>query len=93
MRLQLALVALLIPCAPALAQLPAPDAAGVSAGHMHLMVRDPAAHTKVWVDVLGAQVVKSGTLELLKLPGIFLVLGTAERADGSDRHSTISPFA
>ena len=86
------LTGFLISPEPVRAQLPAPNAAGVSAGHMHLMVRDPAAHKKIWVDVFGAQVVKSGSLELLKLPGIFLVLGQAERAEGSIG-STLDHFA
>jgi catechol 2,3-dioxygenase-like lactoylglutathione lyase family enzyme len=74
------------------AQLPASNAAGVSAGHMHLMVRDPAAHKRIWVEVFGAQVVSSGSLELLKLPGIFLILGQAERTEGSEG-STLDHFA
>jgi len=69
---------------PLRAQLPAPNAAGVTAGHMHLMVRDPAAHKKIWVDVLGAEVVKAGSLELLKLPGIFVIVGKGEPAEGSE---------
>src|SRR6187431_2958570 len=86
------LAVVLISAAPVRAQLPAPNAAGVTAGHMHLMVRDPEAHKKIWVDVLGAQVVNSGSLELLKLPGIFLVLGKAEPAEGSEG-STLDHFA
>ena len=74
------------------AQLPAPNAAGVSAGHMHMMVRDPEGHKKIWVEALGAQVVNSGSLELLKLPGIFLVLGKAEPAEGSEG-SSVDHFA
>ena len=74
----------LISAVPVSAQLPAPNAAGVSAGHIHLMVRDQAAHKKIWVDVLGAEVVKSGSLELLKLPGIFVILGNGSPADGSE---------
>jgi catechol 2,3-dioxygenase-like lactoylglutathione lyase family enzyme len=85
-------IGFLISSEPALAQLPAPNAAGVSAGHMHLMVRDPAAHKKLWVDLFGAQVVNSGSLELLKLPGIFLILGRAEPAEGSIG-STLDHFA
>ncbi|MBL8984445.1 MAG: VOC family protein [Gemmatimonadetes bacterium] len=77
---------------PAHAQLPAPNAAGVSAGHMHMMVRDPAAHKKLWVDLFGAQVVTRGPLELLRLPGIFLILGQGERAEGSVG-STLDHFA
>lgn len=86
------LAVVLVSAAPVRAQLPAPNAAGVTAGHMHLMVRDPEAHKKLWVDVLGAQVVNSGSLELLKLPGIFLVLGKAEPAEGSEG-STVDHFA
>lgn len=59
---------------------------------MHMMVRDPEAHKKIWVEALGAQVVKSGSLELLKLPGIFLILGKAEPADGSEG-SSVDHFA
>jgi len=66
------------------AQLPAPNAAGVSAGHIHMMVRDPAAHKKIWVDLFGAQVVRSGSQEFLKLPGIFIALDKAETAAGSE---------
>lgn len=83
---------LLISAASLLAQLPAPNASGVTAGHMHMMVRDPEAHKKIWVDVLGAQVVSAGPLELLKLPGIFLVLGKAEPAEGSEG-SSVDHFA
>ena len=86
------LVGLLGSANPVRAQLPAPNAAGVSSGHMHLMVRDPAAHKKIWVDVFGAQVVSSGSLELLKLPGLFLILSQAERAEGSEG-STLDHFA
>jgi catechol 2,3-dioxygenase-like lactoylglutathione lyase family enzyme len=77
------LIGFLISTAPVRAQLPAPNAAGVSAGHIHMMVRDPAAHKKIWVDLFGAQVVTSGSLEMLKLPGIFLILTRAEPTEGS----------
>jgi catechol 2,3-dioxygenase-like lactoylglutathione lyase family enzyme len=83
---------LLVMQAPLAAQLPAPNDAGVSAGHLHMMVRDPDVHKKIWVDVLGAQVVNAGTLELLKLPGIFLVLGKGDTADGSEG-SAVDHFA
>ena len=77
---------------PVEAQLPAPNAAGISAGHIHMMVRDPAAHKRLWVDLFGAQVVTSGSLEMLKLPGIFLMLRQAEPTDGSIG-STLDHFA
>ena len=37
----------------------------MTAGHLHLMVRDPDAHKKIWVDVLGAQSVNSKALSLV----------------------------
>ena len=86
------LVVWLISAAPLGAQLAAPNLEGVSAGHLHLTVTDPDAHKKIWVDVLGAQVVNSRALELLKLPGIFLVLRKAEPAGGSEG-STVDHFA
>jgi len=68
------------------AQLAAPNPAGVSIGHVHIIVSDPAAQKQIWVGVLGAQVTNTGTLELLRLPGIFIVLGQARTAPtgGSD---------
>jgi catechol 2,3-dioxygenase-like lactoylglutathione lyase family enzyme len=48
------------------------------------MVRDPAAHRQLWVDLFGAPVVSSGTLELIKLPGVFLIFGEGARAEGSE---------
>ena len=41
------------------------------------MVGDPEEHKKIWVGVLGAEVVHAGALEMLKLPGIFIVIGKA----------------
>jgi len=88
----LVLTTALSSAAPVRAQLPAPNAAGVTGGHMHMMVSDPAAHRKLWVDVLGAQVVNTGSLELIKFPGIFLILGKAETAAGSEG-SAVDHFA
>jgi catechol 2,3-dioxygenase-like lactoylglutathione lyase family enzyme len=87
-----ALTGLLTAAAPARAQLPAPNAAGVSAGHIHMRVRDVAAHKRIWVELFGAQVVNSGSLELLKLPGIFLILTAGQPTEGSIG-STLDHFA
>src|SRR3982751_212893 len=72
--------------APLFAQLPAPNDAGVSMGHLHLMVADPEAQKKLWVEVLGAQPTHTGTLELLRLPGMYMVIGKARTAptEGTD---------
>src|SRR6185436_2179556 len=63
--------------APLFAQLPAPNDAGVSMGHLHMMVADPEVHKKLWVDVLGAEVTHAGSLEIWRIPGMFIVVGKA----------------
>jgi catechol 2,3-dioxygenase-like lactoylglutathione lyase family enzyme len=72
--------------APLSAQLPAPNESGVSMGHIHLMVADPEEQKKLWVGVLGAEVTHTGSLELLKLPGIFMIVQKARTppAEGSE---------
>jgi catechol 2,3-dioxygenase-like lactoylglutathione lyase family enzyme len=72
--------------ASALAQLPAPNAAGVSMGHLHLMVNDPEEHKKLWVGLLSGEVTKAGALEMIRFPGIYLVIGKARTAptEGTD---------
>lgn len=68
------------------AQLPPPNDSGISMGHIHLMVADPEAHKKLWVGILGAEVGHMGSLETLKLPGMFVVIGKARTppTEGSD---------
>jgi catechol 2,3-dioxygenase-like lactoylglutathione lyase family enzyme len=60
---------------PAFAQLgePANDL-GVRLGHVHLTVKDVAAHTRFWTDMLGGTVVKNGPLTLIQFPGLFIML-------------------
>src|SRR5579862_9596129 len=55
--------------AGARAQLPAPNAAGVGMGHLHLNVRDPAAHRAFWT-TLGGTPVKLGGMEVIKFPDV-----------------------
>jgi catechol 2,3-dioxygenase-like lactoylglutathione lyase family enzyme len=65
-------------------QLSAPNDAGVSMGHIHLTVPDPDAQIKVWVDVLGATASKAGPLNLVKLPGMFIIVTKANATEGSN---------
>jgi catechol 2,3-dioxygenase-like lactoylglutathione lyase family enzyme len=86
---------LLLPVSAAFlfAQLSAPNDSGVSMGHVHLYVSDPEAQKKLWVDLLGAQVTHSGTLELLKFPGILVVVAKARTATtGGSDGSTVNHF-
>src|SRR5580765_7021456 len=70
------------------AQLAAPDAAGVSLGAVYYTVPNVDAHKKIWVEIFGAKPVKVGTVEMLKLPGAFIVLtqGTPAIGDGLVNH-------
>jgi catechol 2,3-dioxygenase-like lactoylglutathione lyase family enzyme len=56
------------------AQLPAPNAMGVTPGHLHFVVPDADVMTKAWVDMFGAVPTKAGTLTPLKIPGIYIIV-------------------
>lgn len=56
-----------------LAQTAAPNATGISAGHVHMVVEDPAATQKMWVDVLGATPSTAGPLTMARIPGVFMI--------------------
>jgi catechol 2,3-dioxygenase-like lactoylglutathione lyase family enzyme len=66
---------------------------GISIGHVHLVVADPEAQKKLFVEILGAQTKTLGPLELVKVPGILVVLQKARTAptEGSDG-STVNHF-
>ncbi len=57
------------------------------------MAADPEEHKKLWVGILGAEVTKAGVLEMLKLPGVFVIVQKARTppAEGSDG-STVNHF-
>jgi catechol 2,3-dioxygenase-like lactoylglutathione lyase family enzyme len=61
-------VALLFATSSSRAQLAAPNEAGVSMGHVHLLVRDVDASKKFWAD-LGGTAVKLGPNDMVKFPG------------------------
>src|SRR5271169_1678303 len=75
------------------AQLAPPNSMGVTTGHVHLVVADPDAQKKLFVDVLGAQAKTLGPLELVKVPGVLVVLQKARTAptEGSEG-STVNHF-
>jgi catechol 2,3-dioxygenase-like lactoylglutathione lyase family enzyme len=58
---------------PMLAQLPAPNKAGVSAGHDVLRAKDVAAANKFWQAIGGEPVQFAGRLNLIKFPGVLLL--------------------
>ncbi len=63
-----------------------PNAAGISMGHIHLVVADPAAQQKVWMDVLGGTASKAGPLTMVKYPNVFVIFTTAN--DAAERQGT-----
>jgi hypothetical protein len=66
------------------AQLPAPNAMGVTPGHLHFVVPDPEVMTKAWVDMFGAVPTKAGTLTPLKISGIYVIVGGARGGRGGE---------
>ena len=58
---------------PGFAQLPAPNAAGVSTGHIHFTVPDTAKHQAIWTS-LGGEVGTSGALNYVAFPGMYILL-------------------
>src|ERR1700691_5627751 len=65
--------ALLLVALPMMAQLPAPNKAGISAGHDVLRVKDMDAANKFWQAVGGQPVQFAGRLNLTKFPGVLLL--------------------
>jgi catechol 2,3-dioxygenase-like lactoylglutathione lyase family enzyme len=68
---------------PMLAQLPAPNAAGVSAGHQHLLVKDMEAHMRFWT-ALGGVPVQLGQLSLIRFPGVYIMLRQGTPTAGTE---------
>ncbi len=72
------------------AQLPGPNDAGVSMGHLHLFVQDVEAAKKFWIAV-GATPSKFGPNEVMKFPGVLILVRKGEPA-GSTVGSVIGHF-
>jgi catechol 2,3-dioxygenase-like lactoylglutathione lyase family enzyme len=84
---------LLLVCAPLFAQLAMPNEMGISLGHIHLQVGDPEPQKKLWTSLLNAEVTHTGTLELLRLPGIYIIAGKARSAPSEGcEGSTVNHF-
>ena len=76
----LALVAVAV--SPAMAQLAAPNDAGVAMGHLHLVVKDVDVQKKFWA-MMGGVPVQNGQLALIQFPGTFVMLRQGEPAGGT----------
>src|SRR5678809_615668 len=71
---------------PMLAQLPAPNAAGVSAGHDIMIVKDLEGANRFW-NALGGQPGELGTLKLTKLPGVLYLMRKGDNKGGTEGSS------
>ena len=67
---------------PAAGQLAAPNAAGVSLGHIHLYVSDVPAQQKFW-ETMGGVPVANQRLEMIQFPGVFILLRRGQTKGGT----------
>jgi catechol 2,3-dioxygenase-like lactoylglutathione lyase family enzyme len=85
------LLLLLVPCAiPVFAQLLAPNAAGVTAGHEVFRFHDLESATKFWAS-LGGEPTELGPLKMTKFPGALFLVRQGE-PNGPMEGSTIQYF-
>lgn len=77
------LLSALVLAVPALAQLPMPNAQGVSAGHHIVSTRDLEAANKFW-STLGGEPAALGPLKLMKFPGVLFLIRKGEPAGGTE---------
>src|SRR5580704_15495274 len=75
-------LAVLLPAGSSWAQLAAPNEAGVSMGHLHLLAQDTEASEKFWI-AFGASPVKFGPGEAMKLPGVLILIRKEDPAGGT----------
>jgi len=66
-----------LPAAPAWAQLADPGSVGVAMGHVHFAVQDMDAAKKFWVTVGGKPIAKLGANEVVKFPGVLILIRKA----------------
>ncbi len=75
-------LALLVPARASWAQVVAGNAAGVSMGHVHLVVQDIEAGKKFWT-AIGGVPGKLGMNEMFKFPGVLILLRKGDPSGGS----------
>ena len=63
------------------AQLAVPGPSGVVMGHLHLSTKDVEASKRFWA-ALGGVDVQNGQLQLIQLPGTFVMLRASQQATG-----------
>ena len=77
---------------PVMAQLPAPNAAGATAGHEIFSAKDQAAANRFWT-ALGGEPATLVRLNLIKFPGELLLVGGQRNANGGTEGSSVDYIA
>jgi len=73
-----AAAAVLCPSQAVFAQLAPANDSGVALGHVHLVVKDPDGQKKLWMDVFGAEIAHAGALEMLRIPGTYVLINKGD---------------
>ncbi len=70
------------------AQLAVPGPSGVVMGHLHLTTKDVEASRRFWA-AMGGVAVQNGALQLIQLPGTFVMLRQSQQTTGGTEGSTV----
>src|SRR5436190_22902666 len=70
------------------AQLAVPGPSGVVMGHLHLATKDVEASKRFWA-AMGGVAVQNGQLQLIQLPGTFVMLRESQQTTGGTEGSTV----
>lgn len=84
MKISILTAVLAVASTVAYAQLAAPNAQGISMGHLHLNVSDLAAQKHFWIDLMGATPMKLGQIEGAKLPGVIVLFKSTAPSAGTE---------
>jgi catechol 2,3-dioxygenase-like lactoylglutathione lyase family enzyme len=90
MKTRILLALSILAVAPAFAQLAAPNAMGVTAGHIHLNAKDVDTQVKFWATV-GGKIVVREKITMAQFPGMFIFIRKQDYNGGSVG-STINHF-
>ncbi len=80
MKLTFASALCILLAVPALAQLAAPNADGITMGHVHYIVKDVEAQKRFWIEHLGGVEVHNGPLTMVRMHGTYIMFRQGEPA-------------
>ena len=83
---------MLLLASPTQAQLAAPNEAGVTFGHVHLVVADLALHKQLWTDLLDGELIEKSGFSAVRVPGTLIFL-TEGDPTGPSAGTAVNHFA